>query len=106
MSPCTNRKSVRQARVVGSSKRTLLYDGYIYISHNALLNDCSWIIRDNFNMIKRPIDKSMDCKRTINDLERSESLNALLDHETFVYQGGFVSLGTMDKKEELKGLQD
>lgn len=44
----------------------------------ALTKDCSWVIGRDFNMTKKPEDKSHDCGRLISDLERF-SWNALKD---------------------------
>ena len=62
-----------------------------HIMLDALPKDCEWIIGGNFDMTRRPQDKSKDCGRAISDLERftwNGLLTAFQIHGHFIHQGG------------------
>ena len=62
-----------------------------HIMVDALPKDYEWIIGGDFNMTKRPQNKSNDCGRGISDLERytwNELLNAFQVQDSFIHQGG------------------
>ena len=58
---------------------------------DALPKDCEWIMGGDFNMTEMLHDKSKDCGRSINDLEKftwNELLTAFQIQDTFIHQGG------------------
>ena len=58
---------------------------------DALPKDCEWVIGGDFNMTERREDKSNDCGRVINAVEKmtwSGLLNGFQLHDSFIYQGG------------------
>ena len=62
-----------------------------HIMVDALPKDCEWILGEDFNMTEWPQDKSNDCGRGINDMERftwNELLNIFQVKDAFIHQGG------------------
>lgn len=74
---------------------------------DALPKDCEWLIGGDFNMTKRPGDKSYDCGRPISGLERGTwqtLLQSLQINDYFIYQGGPRYYWNNGQREERRRL--
>ena len=57
---------------------------------DVLPKDCEWVIDGDFNMTERRQDKSNDCERTTNEVEKltwNGLLNGFQLHDICIYQG-------------------